>query len=98
MKRNMTSDWTKSPFALHRDLILANHGTAIKLRSIVKSLYAGEGAEVDLSCIAMFDEKHYDIFKELVEYFHYNGENDEEFMRLGRDIYKIEEAKKPGVK
>ena len=77
-----------SPFVKHRAIILADYGTAAKLRRIVLSLYNGHAYPVDLSDISGMDKRHFGIVLELMTSYHTLGENDKAFLKLAEEIKK----------
>ena len=77
-----------SPFMKHRDIILADYGTASKLRRIVLSLYNGHAYPVDLSDISGMDKRHFGIVLELMTSYHTLGENDKALLELAEEIKK----------
>lgn len=79
------SPWV-SPFATHRKTIMADYGTAAKLRRIVLSLYNGHAFPVDLSDVAGMDKHHFQIVLDLLTSYHQLGENDKTHMRLAEEI------------
>lgn len=79
------SPWV-SPFAVHRKIIMADYGTAAKIRRIVLSLYNGQAFPVDLSDVAGMDKVHFQIVLDLLTSYHQLGENDKVHMRLAEEI------------
>lgn len=82
-----------SPFKKHEGIILADYGTAGKIRSFVLSLYNGHAFPCDLSNISGMDKKHFGIVIELMTSYHQLGENDSDFMALAEYIKKEFRAK-----
>lgn len=75
-----------SPFKTHRKIIMADYGTAAKIRRFVLSLYNGHAFPVDLSDISGMDKKHFGIVLELMSSYHTLGENDAAMMKLAEEI------------
>jgi hypothetical protein len=77
-----------SPFVTHAGEIMADYGTAAKLRRIVLSLYNGYSFPVDLSDISGMDNHHFQIVVDLMRCYHTLGENDKEMLKLAERIKK----------
>lgn len=76
-----------SPFWKHRQILLADYGTAQRLASLCLNLWNGNTHRVDLgSLLADADSKHRAIAFELMESYARLGENDEDFMALCDEI------------
>lgn len=75
-----------SPFAKYRDQILSSDETGQWFRSVVLALWDGGADPVALSPIDNIEEEHFSIFVELIRQYRLNGENDEAFEQLARDI------------
>lgn len=86
-KQLETNPWV-SPFKTHRDVVLADYGTAGKLRSLVMGLWNGHGYPFDLSSVSGFDKRHFAIAIELIQSYHRLGENDKAFMALAEEIWQ----------
>ncbi len=63
-----------SPFVTHAGVILADYGTASKIRRFVLSLYNGHTYPVDLSDIAGMDNHHFQIVLDLMTSYHLVGD------------------------
>lgn len=79
----------ESPFEVHRSHILQDHSTALRLQAVVLNLYNdghwAKKAPVYLSSlIANADDEHVEILLDLLRGYARNGENDPDFLALGR--------------
>lgn len=81
----MTSP-TQSPFARHRDKVLAYYGTASFLRAVVLALWNGTDYKVGLSHITNLDQEHYAALIEMIAQYRHVGERDPDFMALANDV------------
>ena len=77
-----------SPFVTHAKVILADYGTASKIRRFVLSLYNGHAFPCDLSDIAGMDNIHFQIVVDLMTSYHTLGENDKDMLELAERIKK----------
>lgn len=80
-----------SPFRVYRDKILGCHSTGLRLQAVVLNLYNdgywAKKAPVYLSSlIANADGEHFEILVTLLRAYKRNGENDREFLALGKLI------------
>ncbi len=80
-----------SPFRVYRDKIVAYHSTALRLQAVVLNLYnSGNWAKrqpVHLdNLIANADEEHVGILIDLLRSYARHGENDADFLALGREL------------
>ena len=75
-----------SPFVTHAQIIMADYGTAAKLRRFVLSLYNGHAFPCDLSDIAGMDNHHFKIVQEIMQSYHTLGENDKAMIKLAEQI------------
>jgi hypothetical protein len=81
----------ESPFLVYRDHILQYHSTALRLQAVVLNLYNdgdwAKKAPVYLATlIANADELHFEILISLLRAYAKRGENDREFLALGRQL------------
>lgn len=80
-----------SAFRVYRDKIVAYHSTALRLQAVVLNLYnSGVWAKrqpVHLdNLLANADEEHVGILIDLLRSYARNGENDADFLALGREL------------
>lgn len=80
-----------SPFRVHREKILGCHSTAQRLQAVVLNLYNdgwwAKKAPVYLSSlIANADAEHVEVLIDLIRAYKRNGENDRDFLALGREL------------
>jgi len=73
-----------SPFAQHRSVLLDYYGAARILRTATASMWTS-GVPFSLAKLGYLDEDHLEIFKELLAHYLTYGENDDAFMRVGRE-------------
>lgn len=71
-----------SPFETHREKILGHYSAARTLRDVVLALWNGQAYPVGLSSLTNLDAAHYRAFRDMVDHYHSQGENDPAFMRL----------------
>ncbi len=77
---------TPSPFLQHRDILLADHSGAQKLRDLVLSLYSGRTFPFDVSQLGSLDQHYFEIAIELIRHYRRHGENDKDFMSVCEDL------------
>ena len=80
-----------SPFLVHREKILGCHSTALRLQAVVLNLYNdGWWAKKEpvylSSLIANADAEHVEILIDLIRAYKRNGENDRDFLALGKEL------------
>lgn len=88
----------ESPFAVHRDRILQCHSTALRLQAVVLNLYNdgiwAKKAPVYLSSLlANADDEHTEILFDLLRAYARHGENDADFIALGRTLAAARQPK-----
>ena len=80
-----------SPFRVYRDKIVAYHGTALRLQAVGLNLYNSgvwarrKGVHLD-NLIANADAEHVEILIDLLRSYAKRGENDADFLALGREL------------
>lgn len=88
-----------SAFRVHRDKIIGCHSTALRLQAVVLHLYNGAYwaslAPVRLdNLLANADAEHVEILIDLLRSYARHGENDADFLALGRELAE-ERAPRP---
>lgn len=78
-----------SPFAKHRQLLLAGHGGARRLARLAMSLFNGQDYPFDASELGGLENSYLEIAIELIRSYHRLGESDREFMAVCQDIYRL---------
>lgn len=87
LAHKLEADPWVSPFWKHRQILLADYGTAQRLASLCLNLWNGNTHKVDLgSLLGNADSEHRAIAFELMESYARLGENDEDFMALCNEI------------
>lgn len=80
-----------SPFKkFEKNILEKDNSFAQILRKAVLSMFDGEIHKFGLSTIGFLDDYSEEIFKKLLEHYLIHGENDEDFLELGRKCYYIE--------
>jgi hypothetical protein len=80
-----------SPFKKFEKKILEKDNSFAQiLRKAVLSMYDGDIHKFGLSTICFLDDYSEEIFKKLLEHYLIHGENDEDFLELGRKCYYME--------
>lgn len=87
-----------SPFLAHRPKIFGFHSTALRLQAVVLNLYNdacwAKKAPIYLSSlIANADREHLEILIDLIRAYARNGENDPDFMALGKQLAEARQPK-----
>lgn len=78
---------SQSPFVKYLREITGMHSTALRLQDLVLHLYNDDDWPVHLSqLLANADERHKQIVLELIDWYWQHGENDEDFLALGRRL------------
>jgi hypothetical protein len=88
----------ESPFLVHRDKLTGFHSTALRLQAVVLNLYNAAAwnkkAPVHLdNLIANADAEHYEILIDLLAGYKRNGENDADFLALGKALAEARQPK-----
>jgi len=82
---------TNSPFKQYeKNILKKDNDFALILRKAVLSMFDGEIHKFGLSTIGFLDDYYEEIFKKLLEHYLIHGENDEDFLKLGKKCYYIE--------
>jgi hypothetical protein len=79
----------ESAFVVHRDKILGHHSTALRLQALVLNLYNGGDWRKKLpvpldNLVANADRETFEAVLDLLRGYFDSGENDLEFLALGR--------------
>lgn len=74
----------KSPFEIHRDMVLGHYGTASWLRRLVLSMWNSHYT-VSMTRLPSLDDAHATAAIEMIESFHRHGEGDPAFMSLAEE-------------
>ena len=87
-----------SPFRVHLAKIAGCHSTALRLQAVVLNLYNAAAwnkkAPVHLdNLIANADDEHYEVLIDLLAGYKRNGENDADFLALGRQLAEARQPK-----
>lgn len=82
----------ESPFATHRSKLDGNHGAATRLKRIVLNLYNGTRWPIQHDELGGYlsnaDIEHRTALLEMFDWYAQHGENDPDFMDLGRSLAK----------
>lgn len=78
-----------SPFRKNRQTLLEYYGAASILRRATTSMWCGRS--FSLSKLGYLDEEHLEIFKELLNHYMTYGENDDDFLEIGRECKEMED-------
>lgn len=80
-----------SPFKKYEKYILEKDNSFAQiLRKAVLSMYDGEIHKFGLSTIGFLNDFYEEIFKKMLDYYLIHGENDDDFLDLGKKCYYIE--------
>lgn len=78
----------QSPFDKHRAILLhSDYGVAISLQQFVLSMYNSSSVKFEADRLGNYDPKHLAVFVELASSYNANGENDEAFMQVCREMW-----------
>ena len=80
-----------SPFKKFEKIILEKEcSCATILRKAVLSMFDGNSHKFGISTLGFLNDEYEEIFKKLLAHYLIYGENDDDFLELGRKCYHIE--------